>query len=361
MRIYDFPLVSGCLAPFGANVGLARYRGSYSTGQLRPSEHFVDGKFLNPIQTSVANPKDFGKIFRQMVAGQEIRTPRRPIPIVRRTREDYATPPASGLRATWIGHASTLLEIDGRRVLLDPVWSERCSPFSGIGPARFHPPPIALEDLPPLDAVIVSHDHYDHLDFQTVRSLARLDVPFVVPIGVGAHLKLWGVSSDRIIELDWHDRTTVAELQITALPARHFSGRWIRDRNATLWASWSIVGPSHRVFYSGDSGYFDGFRDIGTRYGPFDLTIIAIGAYAEEWAAVHLNPEEAVAVHRDVRGRMMLPVHWGTFHLALHSWFDPADRLVAAIQGTDIVTAIPMAGQWVEPSVPPPIERWWMP
>jgi L-ascorbate metabolism protein UlaG (beta-lactamase superfamily) len=258
-----------------------------------------------------------------------------------------------------MGHASSLLEIDGHRILIDPMWSARCSPFVHIGPRRFYPPPIALADLPALDAVVLSHDHYDHLDFATVQRLAHTGVRFVTSLGVGAHLDAWGVAAERITELDWEETTEVAGLQITALPARHFSGRRFRDTNTTLWSSWSIAGRTHRVFYSGDSGYFDGFRDIGIRYGPFDLTLMAIGAYGPTWPDVHMTPEEAVHAHRDVRGHVLMPVHWGTFNLAFHGWQEPADRLLATAQGTDLVLVMPRPGERVEPTTPSPVERWW--
>jgi hypothetical protein len=238
--------------------------------RMRRSPHFADGKFVNLVPTQKLERGTSWEMLRHQLFGREKRAPDRPIPVVPHGAADYAAPPASGLRATWIGHASTLLEIDGRRVLTDPIWSERCSPFTLVGPKRFHPPPVALADLPPIDAVVISHDHFDHLDMATVQALAARGARFAVPLGVGAHLERWGVAADRVAELDWGESVQIAGLTLTATPARHYSGRNPLRADATLWASWAIRGPVHRVFFSGDSGYFAGFKEIGAAHGPFD-------------------------------------------------------------------------------------------
>ncbi|HYW51609.1 MAG TPA: MBL fold metallo-hydrolase, partial [Gemmatimonadaceae bacterium] len=245
--------------------------------------------------------------------GSDHRAPDAPVPVLRRSGADYATAPASGLRVTWLGHSTLLLEIDGRRVLIDPVWGERASPFTFAGPKRFHAPPLPLDQLPALDVVVISHDHYDHLDLPTVRALAARRVRWLVPLGVGAHLRAWGIAESLITESDWWQSVDVQGVTITATPARHFSGRSLTDANRTLWAGWAFTGPRHRVFYSGDTALHDEFLEIGRRLGPFDLTMIESGAYDALWADVHLGPEQAVLAHRLVRGDVMLPVHWGLF------------------------------------------------
>jgi L-ascorbate metabolism protein UlaG (beta-lactamase superfamily) len=256
------------------------------------------------------------------------------MPIVRLTKADFA--PASGLRATWLGHSTVLVEIDGARILFDPVWARRASPSSLIGPKRFHEPPLALGELPPLDAIVASHDHYDHLDRGVVRALAQSAAQsrarFVVPLGVGAHLERWGVAPDRITELDWSESTKVGPLTLTATPARHFSGRGLNDRNHTLWASWS---------------------------GPFDLTFIKIGAYGDTWPDIHLTPEQAVDAHAKVRGNLLLPIHWGTFNLAFHAWDEPAERVVVAAAAAGARLVMPKPGESVEPATAPPVKPWW--
>ena len=298
-------------------------------------------------------------MLKRQLFGKEQRAPLHPVPVVTRNTADYATAPSSGLRATWIGWSSVLVEINGATLLTDPIWSERCSPSTLIGPKRFHAPPLALEALPRIDAVVISHDHFDHLDMPTIRHLGARGTHFAVPLGVGAHLERWGVPPSQIHDLDWNESVTVAGLTIVATPARHYSGRNPRLANRTLWASWVVKGPRHRIFFSGDSGYTEQFRVIGNAHGPFDLTLIKIGASDPAWQEIHMSPEEAIETHRDVRGRVMLPVHWATFNLAFHAWGEPADRAVAAASARGVTLAVPKPGAFVDVASPPPVELWW--
>jgi L-ascorbate metabolism protein UlaG (beta-lactamase superfamily) len=259
-----------------------------------------------------------------------------------------------------------LAEIDGRRVLFDPVWGERCSPFSFVGPRRVHPAPLALSalgDLGPLDAVVISHDHYDHLDLPTIRRLVRTGTVFAVPLGVGAHLERWGVPARRMAELDWNESTRIEGLTLTATPARHFCGRGIRNKQHTLWASWVVAGPGHRIYHSGDTGYFPGFTEIGERHGPFDATMIQIGAYSEFWPDIHMTPEEGLRAHTDLSGGApactLLPIHWGTFNLAPHPWEEPAERTVAAAREVGATLAVPPPGKPFEPAGELELDPWW--
>ncbi len=330
--------------------------------RIQRSPNYRDGAFQNPDATSLGTPGSTWTTIRRWLGGHEQRVPPGPMPIVSLTRADFATPPASGLRATWLGHSTVLVEIDGARILFDPVWARRASPSSLVGPKRFHEPPLALEDLPPLDAIVASHDHYDHLDRGVIRALAQSPAQrgarFIVPLGVGAHLEQWGVAPERIAELDWSESVTVGPLALTATPARHFSGRGLSDRNHTLWASWSVAGPQHRIFHSGDTGPFPGFANIGASHGPFDLTFIKIGAYGETWPDIHLTPEQAVDAHRMLRGKTLLPIHWGMFNLAFHAWDEPAERVVTAARaGTQLV--MPRPGESVEPATAGPVDAWW--
>jgi L-ascorbate metabolism protein UlaG (beta-lactamase superfamily) len=295
--------------------------------------------------------------------------PRAPIPL-QTPKQPTA---AAALAVTWYGHATTVLEVDGYRILTDPVWSERVSPSPLVGPARMHPAPQPLADLPPIDAVIISHDHYDHLDKETVRELvARQSGPFLVPIGIGAHLRHWGVPEERIVELDWGGSVSLADLGldrngvdlvITCTEARHFSGRGLL-RNTTLWASWSIAGPTRRAYFGGDTGYTKAFAEAGAALGPFDLTLLPIGAYDERWPDVHMNPEEAVRAHADLCGGnpghgLLVPIHWATFNLAFHGWSEPVERMVTAARAAGTTVAVPMPGQRVDPSSAPPGDSWW--
>jgi L-ascorbate metabolism protein UlaG (beta-lactamase superfamily) len=350
-----------------ASTGWLDALGAAPTGErlarIRRSPNYRDGAFRNPETTSLGVEGGTWDMLRRWIAGHEQRVPPGPLPIVTLTRADFERPPASGLRATWLGHATVLVEIDGARILFDPVWARRASPSTLIGPKRFHAPPLPLEELPPLDAIVASHDHYDHLDRDVVRALARsagqAGARFVVPLGVGGHLERWGVAPDRITELDWSEATTVGPLTLTATPARHFSGRGLNDRNHTLWASWAVAGPRHRVFHSGDTGPFPGFAAIGGAHGPFDLTLVKIGAYGEGWPDIHLTPEQAVAAHSALRGDLLLPIHWGTFNLAFHSWDEPAERVVAAAVAGGTRLVMPKPGESIEPAHAPPVQPWW--
>jgi L-ascorbate metabolism protein UlaG (beta-lactamase superfamily) len=264
-----------------------------------------------------------------------------------------------GLSIVWFGHSSALVEIEGHRVLFDPMWSDRCSPLPFLGPRRMHPVPVPLRELPLLDAVVISHDHYDHLDMATVRALARTQsMPFVAPLGVGAHLARWGVPGSRIVELDWEESTRLAGLELTAAEARHFSGRGL-SRDRTLWSSWVVAGEARRVFYSGDSGYFDGYARIGAAHGPFDVTLMQVGAYMEGWSEVHMTPEEAVAAHLALRGDLLVPVHWGTFTLAFHEWDEPVERLWREAKAQGVRIAVPLPGERVDVDEPAAVDAWW--
>ncbi|MFH2008743.1 MAG: MBL fold metallo-hydrolase [bacterium] len=323
---------------------------------MQRSPNFKKGRFVNLFRIRrIRVVRALGKFLR----ARKYRLPRTPIPVVKRTRADFTVPSPGGLRVTWINHSTMLVELDGRRFLTDPIWSRRAGPTSVLGTKRFFEPPIALPQLPPLDAVVISHDHYDHLDMATIRSLARTPTKFVVPLGVGAHLERWGVAAERIVELDWWERTSVRGVTLTATPARHGSGRSLVDRNATLWASWAMVGPRHRVFFSGDGGYSPSFSEIGRRLGPFDVTLMEIGAYDALWSDFHMGPEQSVQAHRELGGRLMLPSHWSTFSLAPHGWTEPAERLWAAARRHRVAVAIPRPGQSVDPTAPPAVTRWW--
>jgi L-ascorbate metabolism protein UlaG (beta-lactamase superfamily) len=352
------------LALFGAAMiidGCAAM-GSLASGtrleQMHKSPQWHDGAFRNRLPE---RPVPFWSTMWAWIKGAPHEHPESEPPVQKRTAKEFDAPAASGLRVTWLGHSTQIVEIDGHRVLLDPVWSNRASPFSLFGPARFHTPPLPIDELPRLDAVVISHDHYDHLDRSTIIALSQRGVPFVVPLGVGAHLEHWGVSGDRIVELDWWSTTKVGSLTIVATPARHFSGRSVTmsDRNKTLWAGWALIGDQHRAFYSGDTAMFPGFEQIGRRFGPFDVTMIEVGAYNARWADVHLGPEQAVAAHRQVRGKVMLPVHWGTFALGIHSWTEPIERVLAAAKRQGVDVAVPRPGQSIEPASLPPLVRWW--
>ena len=320
------------------------------------SPQFQDGKFVNLERSPVLPPGTAVTILRQVLSRGDRGRPHGPVPLARSGRLPEA---AADLAATWYGHSSALVEVDGQRVLLDPVWGDRVSPSPLVGPRRMHPAPVPIAELPAVDAILISHDHYDHLDLPTVRSLVRTQTaPFVVPLGIGAHFRRWGIPGDRVIELDWGQHTTVGSLQLTCTQARHFSGR-LFTRDNTLWASWVIRGPQHRVYFGGDTGYTAGFAEISREHGPFGLTLLPIGAYGEQWPHIHMTPEEAVLAHRDLGADVLLPIHWATFNLGFHTWAEPVQRLAVAAAAAGIPLALPRPGQRITNAEPPPIEDWW--
>lgn len=329
--------------------------------RMQRSPNYRDGQFHNSDTTKLGVEGSAWESMKRWLFGPEQRHPPAPIPVVALTSASFERPPASGLRATWLGHSTVLVEIDGMRILFDPVWAKRASPSALVGPRRFFDVPLPIGEVPPLDAVIASHDHYDHLDRGVIKALAKAQpgVRFIVPLGVGAHIEKWGVSPERVTDLDWGESTTLGALTLTATPARHFSGRGLSDKNHTLWASWSVRGPTHRVFHSGDTGPFAGFADIGARHGPFDLTLIKIGAYGEGWPDIHVNPEQAVGANASLRGRALLPIHWGTFNLAFHAWDEPAERVVAAALKNGTKLFVPRPGESIEPGTAAATTPWW--
>ncbi len=322
------------------------------------SPRFKDGVFHNTLGVKQGLKKGTGvATMREFMFGGKRRVPTGAFPIVN-PLEQWQRPVDSGLRATWLGHSTVLLEIDGMRVLTDPVWGERVSPVAFAGPKRFHPAPVSIDALPPLDAIVVSHDHYDHLDYPTILQFASHDVPFITSLGVGAHLEAWGVPADRIFELDWWESHSIGGLTFTAAPSQHFSGRGVADRNRTAWSSIAIRGPHHAVFFSGDTGLTDEYSEIRRRLGPFDLVMLEVGAWHPSWGDIHLGPENALRAHELLGGGAFLPVHWGTFNLAIHAWDEPAEQLVKLARSSSPLV-MPRLGQPIEPHHVQSIDPWW--
>jgi L-ascorbate metabolism protein UlaG (beta-lactamase superfamily) len=315
---------------------------------------------VHPVLPGLRDPTAARPTLTEFLCGGTRRIPAGPLPSID-PRRAWGGNPQTGLRVTWLGHSTVLLEIDGLRVLTDPIWSPRASPSQHIGPRRFQPVPVALRDLPPIDLVLVSHDHYDHLDYRTIRELARGDVPFVTSLGVGAHLESWGVAPERITELDWWESHTLpdADLSVTAAPSQHFSGRGLKDRNATLWSSLVVRSPRHAVFFSGDTGLTTEYASIRERLGPFDLVMLEVGAFHPAWGDIHLGPQNALEALALLGGGAFLPVHWGTFSLALHAWDEPAETLLALGPKKGAQLLMPHLGEPVEPAQVEHVRPWW--
>ena len=297
---------------------------------------------------------------REFLFGGDRRIPKGPLPSMDPTAA-WRKKPRTGLRATWLGHSTVLLEIDGVRVLTDPVWGPRASPSQWAGPKRFQPVPVHIRALPSLDVVVLSHDHYDHLDYPSIRALARMDVPFVTSLGVGAHLEAWGVPARRIVELDWWESYALPEvdLTVTAAPSQHFSGRGLRSRNSTLWSSMVLRSRRHAVFFSGDTGLTTEYAAILKRLGPFDLVLLEVGAFHPAWGHIHLGPENALEAWALLGRSALLPVHWGTFSLAMHAWDEPAETLLSLGPKRGVPLVMPRLGEPVEPAHVERVSPWW--
>lgn len=347
MKLNRSALIATGLRPTGARLQA-----------MQASPNWRDGRFVNAIPAR--QPSTLAATGKWL-QGRQNTVPKSPPPVVRRAASDFDVPPASGLRITWLGHSTFLVEIDGKRVLVDPVLGERASPFDWVGPRRFHEVPMSVAELPRLDAVVISHDHYDHLDHRTIIALGDRVPSYVVPLGVGAHLEYWGVPPERIVEADWWGTVERGGLIFTSTPARHFSGRSMimAGQNETLWSGWVIAGPEHRVYYGGDTSMFPGFAEVGQRLGPFDAMLIETGAYDQLWADLHIGPEQAIAARVAVGSGLFIPLHWGTFDLAMHPWTEPVERVIVAAEAARVPVAVPRPGESVDPANPPAVERWW--
>ena len=311
----------------------------------------IGRKFQNPVPTELGGLSLALKVLPMYFTNRNEREPRVPLGPFRTEASVYERVPESGLRVTWFGHSSSLLEVDGVRLLIDPVWDERAAPVQWFGPKRFFAPTLGLERLPELDAVLISHDHYDHLGKGTVQALAaqRPGLRWVTSLGVGVELQAFGVDRERITELDWTESVAITgqggkTLKLTSVPSRHFSGRSVSNRNETLWAAFVLKGERHTVYYGADSGLWDGFTALGEEYGPFDLSMLEIGAFNELWRDIHLGPDGAMDAFQQMGGGLMMPVHWGLFDLALHGWREPIERLVELAEQRGSALFLPQPG-----------------
>ena len=329
--------------------------------RVRASKQWSDGVFKNTfgVGPGLKGGKTLSTMGEFFAGGQE-RIPPGLLPQVS-PLAGWQRPPDSGLRLTWLGHSTVLIELGRVRVITDPVWGRRISPVKFAGPRRFQPAPVELEQLPELHAVIVSHDHYDHLDKPSIEKLARRDVPFFTSLGVGAHLEKYGVAPERITELDWWETAPVpkSDVVITAAPSQHFSGRGLSDRMKTLWSSFVVKGPKHSVFFSGDTGLTKEYADIRARLGPFDAVLLEIGAWHENWGDIHLGPKNALQALKLLGGGLLLPVHWGTYNLAMHAWDEPAEQLIELAPKAGANVMMPLLGNPTEPTRYEGLDPWW--
>lgn len=322
------------------------------------SPQVQDGKFRNPARMHKNSIGTVAKIMWRMIFEKPATSvPSQPIPVHTLSRAQLLAAPDNTLYR--LGHSTMLLKLQNQFWLTDPVFSKRASPVQWAGPARFHETPISIDELPAIKGVILSHDHYDHLDRAAVTALAAKTEYFVAPLGVGDRLVEWGVPAEKVRQLDWWKSVTLDGVQLVSTPAQHFSGRGIFDSNSTLWSSWVIRSPGVNIFFSGDTGYFPGFKAIGEKFGPFDLTMMETGAYDPQWPDIHMQPEETMQAHIDLRGKVLMPIHNGTFDLALHAWYEPFERITALAKQREQVLATPEIGQPLSLEQPKAEQKWW--
>jgi len=330
-----------------------------SLTRAKPSSLQEQGAYRNQAPTPHGGfGKMLGIFWKAMFHKPRNTRPAGSVPVLGLTREQLLA--AADFSVFRLGHSTLLLKLQGQFWLTDPVFAERASPVQWAGPKRFHQPPISLDELPPIEGVILSHNHYDHLDYKTVLQLAAKTRHFLAPLGVGDQLIKWGIPAEKVRQLDWWEETQVGGIRFAATPAQHFSGRTLFDGNQTLWASWVMMVGEQRIFFSGDSGYFEGFKQIGEHYGPFDLTLMETGAYNVDWPHVHMQPEQSLQAHLDLQGRWLLPIHNGTFDLSFHAWHEPFDRILALAWERNVPITTPRMGEAFNLLQPHRGYAWWL-
>jgi len=328
--------------------------------QIKTSNQHNGKTFENPGKVDVH--MGFGKladVFRAYRSAPDDRKPSDLIPVLHPEVDEIDRGPDSVLMVTWFGHSAFLIEMEGKTLMLDPMLGPASAPFEFMTKRFNGDLAISLADIPPIDAVLFSHDHYDHLDYLSILALKEKVGHFFVPLGLGAHLRHWGVEDAKITEMDWWEETSFGELTFACTPAQHFSGRSINDRNNTLWASWALIGKKTRIYFSGDSGYFPGFKQIGDLYGPFDIALIECGQYNELWSEIHMMPEQTAPACVDVQSSVLMPIHWGMFNLALHSWTEPVERVSVAASALGLQLVTPRVGERFAMHDSLPNDRWW--
>ena len=327
---------------------------------LEESAHYKDGEFINSEPFEKPNLSKTLAIIKRFVFEDKINTePKQPIPVMKIEAHQLNNRLSEQTAVYRLGHSTILMELNGQIWMTDPVFSERASPVQWAGPKRFHPTPIDVDDLPHIAGIIISHDHYDHLDKNTIKQIHPKVDGFYVPLGVGQYLLDWGVPADKIHEFDWWQQKQIGDISLVNTPANHFSGRGLTDGNSTLWSSWVIKTPQHSLFFSGDSGYFSGFKEIGDKYGPFDLTMMENGAYDKSWEFVHMTPEQTLQAHRDLKGKVMMPIHNGTFDLAFHEWTAPFERIKKLAFENQQTLTTPQIGERWSLNEAAPQTTWW--
>lgn len=312
----------------------------------KTSKNYKDGKFVNTNAVKLdMSLKDMTTSLIGYFKGQPNTIPKENIEVAKIDSLDIVNFKGA-TRFVWFGHSTFLVQINNKTLLIDPMFGKVPAPLEQLGSARFSKElPIAIEKLPQIDAVLISHDHYDHLDYGSIKALKNKVKHFYTPLGVGVHLEAWGIPKEQITELDWWQEVAFADLNFVCTPAQHFSGRGLTDRTKTLWSSWVIQSETEHYFFSGDSGYANHFKEIGDKYGPFDFAMIECGQYNKMWPEIHMFPEETVQASIDLKAQQMMPIHWGAFKLAMHTWTDPVERVTKKAKELKVNIRTPKIGE----------------
>ncbi len=333
--------------------------------RIQALPNYRDGQLHNVEPTNMKMPlTTLVKVMWTMLRGAEGREPEHPIPVVPFDREAWERIPNTEMAIAWFGHSNVLIKLDGITFLTDPVFGERASTFTFAGPKRFaYTEHIRADLLPHIDVVLLSHDHYDHLCYETIAALVASarskELRFITALGVGAHLEKWGVPSSSITELEWWQQMYVGKVKLTFTPSRHFTGRSMTNRFSTLWGSFVLQGASKRIYFGADSGYSSTFKELGERLGPFDLVMLECGAYSEYWPQIHMFPEETAQAALDLKARVLMPIHWGKFALGLHPWKESIERITKKAEEVDLPLFTPRIGRIITVFDPSRSERWW--
>jgi len=328
--------------------------------RIQTSSQFSDGKFRNEQKTQVFEWSKTWAMTKDYFFNKSDKSVPKVTPAIQQLSNDaFNLNNKEALNFARLGHSTLLIQLSGKYFLTDPVFSERVSPLQWIGPKRFHPVPMDIDSIKEIEAVIISHNHYDHLDEGSIKQLKERVNHFIVPLGVGDKLIAWGVDENKITQLDWWENVKLDDVEIVSTPAQHFSGRGITDTDKTLWSSWVIRNPQHSLYFSGDTGYFPGFKDIGEKYGPFDYAFMECGAYNELWRDIHMMPEDSLQAFKDVKGKVMVPIHNGTFDLSTHAWFDPMEQITILAKENNVTLLLPQIGQLINKEDAVVSSPWW--
>jgi L-ascorbate metabolism protein UlaG (beta-lactamase superfamily) len=357
VSLFLFPLLTGVLM-----TSCAAYPNSseHTLDRIQSSTQFSEGKFRNKQETQVFEWGKTWAIVKDYFFNKSDKAVPQTMPAIQQLSNDaFDLTNSEALNFARLGHSTLLIQMSGKYFLTDPVFSERVSPVQWMGPKRFHPVPMDIDSIAEIEAVIISHNHYDHLDEASIKQLKDKVNHFVVPLGIGDKLIAWGVDESKITQLDWWENIKLNDVELVSTPAQHFSGRGITDSDKTLWSSWVIRNQQHSLYFSGDTGYFPGIKDIGDKYGPFDYAFMECGAYNELWRDIHMMPEDSLQAFKDVRGKVMVPIHNGTFDLSTHAWFDPMDQITKLAQENNVSLLIPEIGQLIDRKQEYISSAWW--